>query len=1068
MDDFETAVLLALSPQSDAGMRSKAIEFTESVRTSPDGWRFCIAKLTQSYRAEVRFWCLGVLVEWLAPKAARYTDLAPNDRALFRHHVSQFLVRVCEVPTSTSASSAGAVSSASNMSSSAAVPSYVRNKLAQLVAFLVAADFPHEWPSAFADLQQFLNYMQCDTALRIDMYFRVIRAVDDEVTSIRAGQRDKQRTMRVRDALRVSNINEVTSSWAAFLSESSSRALAQGDTAAARYASWALDAAKRFVEWVDISLFANDTYLQFIYAHLTSRGVQKHSVRASCAATFTAIMSKRMDPQAKVALMESLRVRELISAIAFNGLALDEAVSTEAELGVQSTAVEVAAMVRAIAAEALEVLKSSPADSRAVAIVDSALPAAVQLLDIESESDLETEGAKGQALELVASYVTICKKSGGNQNENTALEAILNVVFEKARFPDMFDPAQADDGSGNERFMAMRPSLLTVFRNAVVAAPGLAFSALRQLIVALHALPERKPSDVELQFTLAENVYEVMPEHPAAVELVTAVLVNAPADLSLLVRDAKNDRTQGHQLVSAALMYFDLASRTHRIMMSNGELLTDALRIFFGEYGLRSSDRYTRSRCSYLLLKFVRPLRFLIAERHMDDMINAFQPLLSFQDSTFLSHEDECYLYEAAGLVLGVGDTARDVGRVNYLQALLSPLVVGMDAAARNGEESMRIGVQCLSAAGALSKGFTAYDGERSPRSFSPSQDDPKSAKEIGSRSRALPQEVMSSWSFCLESVLRITERHSANEEVRRRVLFFFHRMVETLGELSIPYVASHLPSMIRMACGAPEVAAIVLLVNQAVCKFQRKMERAMDETLVVVVERVSHFLPKIEVESGASDGSGSLRLSLKTAYSSQSEELRERVELLKVYLAFLHCLMTNKLGSVLLSPKNAFMSEQIALSVVQYGQECWGPSPSAAIISKQCYGILSSMISQWVAPSGAAQGDSGFGSFVSRYIGNMCVRSAVLLYALSGNTLSHHTVSTVVRENVVLQLCAVRHCGASFLANFVSVVLAYWQCSRVSAEQYGNQLAAGDIDSNCKAFAGIIEEVGSKVQFLS
>jgi len=146
MDDFEAAVMISLNPSgSDPQITAKALEYTSLVRSSRDGWKFCVEKLRAPYRAEVKFWCLSVLGECLSGTGQIYIQqLTPEERSLFRHEISLYLVYICEQEAASTEKNAGLVT-----------PVYIRNKLAQIIAGFVWSDYPHEWPSAFGDILSF-------------------------------------------------------------------------------------------------------------------------------------------------------------------------------------------------------------------------------------------------------------------------------------------------------------------------------------------------------------------------------------------------------------------------------------------------------------------------------------------------------------------------------------------------------------------------------------------------------------------------------------------------------------------------------------------------------------------------------------------------------------------------------------------------------------------------------------------------------------------------------------------------------------------------------------------------
>eukprot|EP00186_Timspurckia_oligopyrenoides_P001862 CAMPEP_0182445458 /NCGR_PEP_ID=MMETSP1172-20130603/3570_1 /TAXON_ID=708627 /ORGANISM="Timspurckia oligopyrenoides, Strain CCMP3278" /LENGTH=908 /DNA_ID=CAMNT_0024641231 /DNA_START=425 /DNA_END=3151 /DNA_ORIENTATION=- len=902
----------------------------------------------------------------------------------------------------------------------------------------------------------FLDLESIDQSLRTDMYFRIVRACDDEVTSVRATQVNRERSMRVKDTLRATCIQSLVNSWSKFLGNVPQNAM---------FACWALDAARRFVEWIDITLIANNQFLPFIYSELTRRTEpNRTSFRASAAATLNAIVSKRMDAALKISLLESLRINELFAAIPFGEIVIESnsVLQVESDLGLRSAVGEIALLVRSLAMEAFECMRVSPKDTRLSEITNHALPIALGIL-LNQETILQdprNEDAVEFSLELIANYVNLCKKSGIDQSSNQNLEQILNVIFKIAVFPTDYDPAQDDDAAN---FETARAQLITLFRNIAVTAPQHTFSVLLERIQALQSQSQFQASEVELMFTLVENVYDLAQDDPAVIELVAVVLGHAPTELSAMFPTSSrvaqaSSKSGGHQMASAALMYFDLAARSHRILSRKPDVLFGILQSFFGSHGLQSSDRYTRSRCAYLLLRLVRPLRAVLADKFLENFMRALVPLVSAQDSNFLAYEDELYLYEAAGLVLGM-EHANSYTRCAFFSLLITPLVKTMEETSVSTAFPLDQGMKCLRAAGSLSKGFTVLSSDVSP-SISPRKLDQNESSDQGSMgvnesqtvsgvnvTLTLPVDIVSEWKSCLDAVLSMRRRDPSGMEVRKHLLFFFHRMVETLGEESIPYIESTIPDLLKESCTAPDVTSLLLLVNQAVCKFGEKLFTTMDGLFTGIVTRIFDFLP------------GSNLRSLVT----QSEEDRERVELLKTYMAFLGCLCGNNLSGVIITPLNVPCASRVVQSVIQSATVQWNATQGGLLIIKQCCFVLQSMVSQWSNNPAihSILSGTGFSAFISEHIPLVCVQAGITAMRICNGNFNRPNVHSVLRENIKLQHISYEYCSTPFLQQLCTVILPSFGCAPLLCEQYGKYLTTCEnIDTLVPIFADVLKQI--------
>ena len=128
-DDFERAILFSFDQSGgvDAGIKAQADSYLQQARASPDCWQLCLARLQGSQYVEVRFWCAQALSQ-LARDG--YRGLPPQARAQLK---------------------ASLVAQGAQQSS-AALPGFLKNKVAQAIVAIAGQEYPDEWPSFFQDL----------------------------------------------------------------------------------------------------------------------------------------------------------------------------------------------------------------------------------------------------------------------------------------------------------------------------------------------------------------------------------------------------------------------------------------------------------------------------------------------------------------------------------------------------------------------------------------------------------------------------------------------------------------------------------------------------------------------------------------------------------------------------------------------------------------------------------------------------------------------------------------------------------------------------------------------------
>ena len=237
-DDFEKAVLFSFDQSGGVSeaLRRQAQEVLSGVEASPDAWQLCLARLESSAYAEVRFWCLQTL-NALA-RGPGYAALAPPARA----QIKRSLLGLGAAPPP------------------AQLPPFLRNKLAQAVVAVAAREFPEEWPTFFQDL---LGTLASGPAA-VDLFCRVLVAVDEDIISLDVPRsaEEARRSMHFKDAMRERALADVADAWAAVV---------RGCSAAAPEAAAAvLEAARRYVHWIDISLVANDVFVPLLFGVMES------------------------------------------------------------------------------------------------------------------------------------------------------------------------------------------------------------------------------------------------------------------------------------------------------------------------------------------------------------------------------------------------------------------------------------------------------------------------------------------------------------------------------------------------------------------------------------------------------------------------------------------------------------------------------------------------------------------------------------------------------------------------------------------------------------------------------
>ncbi|GBF91404.1 exportin [Raphidocelis subcapitata] len=441
ISDVEGAIQIVFG-QTGGDLRERATAYLNQLKASPEGWKFCVERFSATPYPEVKFWCLQTLHEVVR---AYYTQLDAQSQGAIKGALLTWLQRDCTVE------------------SAGALPPFLRNKLAQVLVAIVQLEYPAVWPTFFRDL---VAAARQGPGLA-DMLCRVMVAVDEDVISLEIprSQEEAKLSMHLKDSMRDRCIADVAEGWYELaLAHRASRP---------QLAAFVLTTAARYVHWIDIGLVANDKFMPLLLELMEA----PHSgLRAAATDCVIEVVSKRMEPAAKVQLVENLKIvpacaawsRTLAAAVAAAaaGGGEGEAAAAAAMLEDEELIAKVAKLLATMAGEVMDALKrvensvismqavgfevDDDAGREATAVVE----AATRLLEQLTPAVLQAFacGLEAVAMPLVPfinAYVARLKMlARRNQtlppNAALHLRSVLEGVAAAARYPD----ESANEGAG--------------------------------------------------------------------------------------------------------------------------------------------------------------------------------------------------------------------------------------------------------------------------------------------------------------------------------------------------------------------------------------------------------------------------------------------------------------------------------------------------------------------------------------------------------------------------------------------------------------------------------------------
>ncbi|CAJ0829023.1 14246_t:CDS:10 [Entrophospora sp. SA101] len=234
-EQIEQAVSFALSPAMDQSLKTRAMNYCEQIKASPDGWKLCL-----SFTPEARVFALQVLDDVLQN---RFTTLDSSQIIQIRSTLMEFFQREYVV---------GDVNDE---------PQYLKNKFATTLTLLFVQLYPSNWQNFF---DEFLLLIQSNNiningerktnSRTVDIFLRILLSIDEKVANIAIsrGKEEAIRNTTIVNNMRAGDIQKLATIWYEILND---------------YRLQNQDIAQ--MSWIDISLIVNDAFISLLYQLLS-------------------------------------------------------------------------------------------------------------------------------------------------------------------------------------------------------------------------------------------------------------------------------------------------------------------------------------------------------------------------------------------------------------------------------------------------------------------------------------------------------------------------------------------------------------------------------------------------------------------------------------------------------------------------------------------------------------------------------------------------------------------------------------------------------------------------------
>eukprot|EP01098_Paradermamoeba_levis_P012489 TRINITY_DN5477_c0_g1_i2.p1 TRINITY_DN5477_c0_g1~~TRINITY_DN5477_c0_g1_i2.p1 ORF type:complete len:433 (+),score=95.93 TRINITY_DN5477_c0_g1_i2:132-1430(+) len=397
-----------------------------------------------------------------------------------------------------------------------------------------------------------------------------------------------------------------------------------------------------------------------------------------------------------------------------------------------------------------------------------------------------------------------------------------------------------------------------------------------------------------------------------------------------------------------------------------------------------------RNRSCYLFVRFAKSLKSRLSP-FVDAIFSVLEELLviSFNKPMPIGLDDRLHLYEVLGILVGYVYNTHEGLVQKILQVPMDQITEIIDKQLIKNDTPEKpfftnLLSHLISCFGNFSKGFNNCTGT-SLQFF-------KQATEI---------------------ILRILIVLPKHEEIRAKVVFVLHRMIETMGA----EVLACMPLACSILMNSPSIKDIgdfIKLIAQLINKFKPDQILAfLNQLLAPLLREVFLYLAQI------------------SKVSPGSEELRELNELRKTYITMIHAIATNNMAVVFSTPENQQLINQVVGHIFE---ACEDPESS---MQKSAYIVLQKFLSVFggTTPTSIA----GFDNFIYSNFGKLLVK-----IPLKNNLDSNDAnASLVLGEVIQLQKELLKAGGNGYLNYMQNVFLPSVACPPDLIAQYLSFLQA-------------------------
>lgn len=935
--------------------------------------------------------------------------------------------------------------------------SFLRNKLAQTIAFVFILSYESIWPTFFAD---FINLLgpSFESAPSVDMYLRVLQVVHEEIGDnlIMREQHITKRNNGLKDLVRERDVATLADSWMKILqiyNAHDHREIIEGT----------LKVIGGWISWIDITLIVNPAYLTLIF-----NGLQNESLRLTACDTLVEITAKKMKPGDKMELIRLLDLKNIINQITSSS---DEEFDERVAKLSNFVALELVHILDGTTSQASNTDLSADQAAQAEDMLNNFIPTILHFLSNEYDD------TSSQVFPALSEYLSFVKKESKaakstvdtSQLERNSARQIINFpsdsnfispqrreilanilpkIILKMKYDEETSWSGGDDESESE-FMDIRLRL-KVLQDLIAGIDMDLYIDGIVSVVTSSFDPTKVTSwrDVELGLFELSAYSESLKN--GAIAVVKGLETRASRTLYELFFKMIESNVVSMDHPSIQLHYIELVNRHSAFFNnSNQTALAKVLDIFVSPLGVNNSNKRVRVRSWYLFFRFLKSVRNLVGDI-AENVFNSIRNLLEIKaelppddNSSEITasaateagaFDSQLYLFELCGLLF-----AASANKVSLVQSLLQPLFSSVERGLQGNTADPLVPLQLhhdIMAIGTFARGYndTGFGVASNSDELSTEPLDPA---------------VFQVFKTATEVVITSLEHLPKIEVIRDAARFSIARLIPVLGMEILPEVTRLIRCFFEN-CKINELMDFLGFLGHLVHKFRKEVGvYEMFDSLMTPL--FGHILRALrEGDAVASEGS--------------TDAVILKRNLRRSYLQFIFNILNNGMGALFFSANNAGIYENLLQSILTFATNIETGDEQTSKLAIQ---TLNKMLQVWgkgtvkTTDFGAGAAVPGFQQFTLEHMSRICweipakpsfnPKDAQLRLLLGDIAILQHTIYEVHRELYL------RFLAESY---FPSIGLPQNYCA-----EYIQQLGGGAADPRAfkKFFIQFISTISSK-----